>query len=38
MTEIVHCRIGSLEMKAEREERTKIVHCRIGSLEKAKDS
>ena len=30
---MVHCRIGSLEMKEDENETIESVHCRIGSLE-----
>ncbi len=31
--QMVHCRIGSLEIKYETIDNVLIVHCRIGSLE-----
>ena len=33
MSEIVHCRIGSLERQRRTEVDRRAVHCRIGSLE-----
>ena len=32
---VVHCRIGSLEIKKARKLLSRLVHCRIGSLEKS---
>ncbi len=33
ISQLVNCRIGSLEMQLDAEEKEAIVNCRIGSLE-----